>query len=69
MKRKKDTASVEDTLTKYYKATYANGDEDVFVEKDLESAKRYATGKNSRGRTMEAIKEYEDFVSATTDYQ
>lgn len=69
MKRKKNTNINKGALTKYYKATYTNGDEEVFIGKDLDSATLYATGKNSLGRTLEAIKEYEDFVSATTDYQ
>ena len=60
---------VEDTLTKYYRATYMNGDEEVFIGKDLESATLYARGENSRGRTLDSIKEYEDILSALTDYQ
>lgn len=68
MKRKKNTDTVKDTLTKYYKATYTNGDEEVFIGKDLESATLYAMEKNSYGRTLEAIKEYDDIFKALTDY-
>lgn len=69
MGRKKNTGidKVGD-LTKYYKATYANGDEEVFIGKDLESATLYAMDKNSYGRTLDSIKEYDDILSALTDY-
>lgn len=67
MRRKRNI--VEDTLTRYYKATYANGDEEVFIGKDLESATLYAMDKNSYGRTLDSIKEYDDILSALTDYQ
>lgn len=60
---------VEDTLTRYYKATYANGDSEVFIGKDLDSATLYAREENSRGRVLDSIKEYEDILSALTDYQ
>ena len=60
---------VEDTLTRYYRATYANGDEEVFIGRDLESAELYAREENSHGRTLDSIKEYEDILSALTDYQ
>lgn len=68
MKRKKNTDVVKDTLTKYYKATYTNGDEEVFIGKDLDSATLYAMDRNSNGRTLEAIKEYDDIFKALTDY-
>lgn len=68
MKKKKNTDVVKDTLTKYYKATYANGDEEVFIGKDLNSATLYAMYRNSHGRTLEAIKEYDDIFKALTDY-
>ena len=69
MRGKKNMSIVEDTLTRYYKATYANGDEEVFIGKDLDSATLYARGENSRGRALDSIKEYEDILSALTDYQ
>ena len=69
MKRKKNTnIDKEDTLTKYYKATYTNGDEEVFIGKDLDSATLYAMDKNSNGRTLDSIKEYDDIFKALTDY-
>lgn len=68
MKRKKNTDIDIDTLTKYYKATYTNGDEEVFIGKDLNSATLYAMDRNSYGRTLEAIKEYDDIFKALTDY-
>lgn len=49
MKKKKNTDVVKDTLTKYYKATYTNGDEEVFIGKDLDSATLYAMDRNSNG--------------------
>ena len=67
MKRKKYTET--DNLTKYYKATYTNGDSDVFIGTDVASAELYAKEENSRGRTLETIKEYQDVISALTDYQ
>lgn len=69
MRGKKNMSIVGDTLTKYYKATYANGDEEVFIGKDLESATLYAREENSRGRALDSIKEYDDILSALTDYQ
>ena len=69
MRGKKNMSIVEDTLTRYYKATYANGDEEVFIGKDLESATLYAREENSRGRALDSIKEYDDILSALTDYQ
>lgn len=66
MRRKRNI--VEDTLTRYYKATYANGDEEVFIGRDLESATLYAMDKNSYGRTLDSIREYDDIISALTDY-
>ena len=66
MRRKRNI--VEDALTKYYKATYANGDEEVFIGKNLESATLYAMDKNSYGRALDSIKEYDDILSALTDY-
>jgi len=69
MKRKKNTGidKVKD-ITKYYKATYTNGDEEVFIGKDLDSATLYAMDKNSNGRTLDSIKEYDDIFKALTDY-
>jgi hypothetical protein len=68
MKRKKNTNINKDTLTKYYKATYTNCDEEVFIGKDLDSATLYAMDKNSNGRTLDSIKEYDDIFKALTDY-
>ena len=69
MKRKKNAQdTVKDVLTKYYRATYTNGDTEVFVEGNLESATDYAAYENSDGRTLAAIKEYNDFPQALTDY-
>jgi len=68
MKRKKNTNIDKDALTKYYKATYTNGDEEVFIGKDLESATLYAMDRNSHGRTLDVIKEYDDIFKALTDY-
>ena len=69
MKRKKNTGidKVKD-ITKYYKATYTNGDEEVFIGKDLDSATLYAMDRNSYGRTLDVIKEYDDIFKALTDY-
>jgi len=69
MKRKKNTGidKVKD-ITKYYKATYTNGDEEVFIGKDLDSATLYAMDRNSYGRTLDSIKEYDDIFKALTDY-
>lgn len=69
MRRKKNTGidKVKD-ITKYYKATYTNGDEEVFIGKDLESATLYAMDRNSYGRTLDSIKEYDDIFKALTDY-
>lgn len=69
MGRKKNTGidKVGD-ITRYYKATYANGDEEVFIGRDLESATLYAMDKNSYGRTLDSIREYDDILSALTDY-
>ena len=69
MKRKKNTGidKVKD-ITKYYKATYTNGEEEVFIGKDLDSATLYAMDKNSYGRTLDSIKEYDDIFKALTDY-
>lgn len=69
MKRKKNTDVDKDILTKYYKATYANGDNEVFIGTDVASATLYAREENSRGRTLDSIKEYDDILSALTDYQ
>jgi len=69
MKRKKNTnIDNKDTSTKYYKATYTNGDEEVFIGKDLDSATLYAMDRNSYGRTLDSIKEYDDIFKALTDY-
>lgn len=68
MRRKKNTSIDKGILTRYYKATYTNGDEEVFIGKDLDSATLYAMDKNSYGRTMESIKEYDDIFKALTDY-
>jgi hypothetical protein len=68
MKRKKNTNINKDTLTKYYKATYTNGDEEVFIGKDLDSATLYAMDRNSHGRTLDSIKEYRELQDAMTDY-
>ena len=70
MKRKKNTGiDKAKDITKYYKATYTNGDEEVFIGKDLDSATLYAMGRNSYGRTLDAIKEYRELLDAMTDYQ
>jgi len=69
MKRKKNINIDKDTLTKYYKVTYTNGDSEVFIGTDVASAELYAKEENSRGRTLETIKEYQDVLSALTDYQ
>ena len=69
MRGKKNTDTDMDTLTRYYRATYANGDSEVFIGRDLESATLYAREENSRGRTLDSIKEYDDILSALTDYQ
>jgi hypothetical protein len=68
MKRKKNTNIDKDALTKYYKATYTNGDEEVFIGKDLDSAALYAMDKNSNGRALDSVKEYDDIFKALTDY-
>lgn len=70
MRKKKKTTDIgfKNNLTKYYKATYTNGDEEVFIGKDLESATIYATDMNSYGRTLESIKEYRELLDAMTDY-
>jgi hypothetical protein len=70
MKRKKNTGmhKVKD-ITKYYKATYTNGDEAVFIGKDMNSATLYAMDGNSYGRTLVSVKEYDDMFKALTDYQ
>ena len=67
MRRKRNI--VGDTLTKYYRATYANGDSEVFIGTDIASAELYAREENSRGRALEVIREYDDILSALTDYQ
>lgn len=68
-KKKKNTdIAFKDTVTKYYKATYTNGDEEVFIGKDLESATVYAMSMNSYGRTLDSIKEYRELLDAMTDY-
>ena len=67
MKRKKN-AQDTDALTKYYRATYTNGDTEVFIEGNQKSAADYAANENSDGRTLAAIKEYNDFPQALTDY-
>lgn len=69
MKRKKNAQdTVKDTLTKYYRATYTNGDTEVFIEGNQKSAADYAANENSDGRTLAAIKEYNDFPQALTDH-
>ena len=69
MKGKKNTGIDKvKGITKYYKATYTNGDEEVFIGKDLDSATLYAMDKNSNGRTLDSIKEYDDIFKALTDY-
>ena len=67
MKRKKN-AQDTDALTKYYRATYTNGDTEVFIEGNQKTAADYATNENSDGRTLAALKEYNDFPQALTDY-
>lgn len=67
-KKNTDISNFKDTLTKYYKATYTNGDEEVFIGKDLDSATIYAMGKNSNGRALDSIKEYRELLDAVTDY-
>ena len=68
MKRKKNTGIGKNILTKYYKATYTNGDSEVFIGSDVASAALYAMGKNSCGRILDSIKEYDDIIKALTDY-
>jgi hypothetical protein len=68
MKRKKNAPDKVKDITKYYKATYTNGDEEVFIGKDLDSATLYAMDRNSYGRTLDSIKEYDDIFKALTDY-
>ena len=65
---KKNKSDKVKDITKYYKATYTNGDEEVFIGKDLDSATLYAMDRNSYGRTLDAIKEYDDIFKALTDY-
>ena len=65
---KKKTDVDKDTLTKYYRAIYTNGDSEIFIGTDVASAEFYAKGENSHGRTVETIKEYQDSFSALTDY-
>lgn len=69
MKKKKNAQdTVKDVLTKYYRATYTNGDTEVFIEDNQRSAADYAANENSDGRTLAALKEYNDFPQALTDY-
>ena len=68
MRRKKNTGTSKDILTKYYKATYTNGDSEVFIGSDVASAVLYAMDRNSYGRILETIKEYDDIIKALTDY-
>lgn len=55
MKRKKSTDINKDTLTKYYKATYAKDKDrlmsEVFAESSMDRAQEYASGDNARGKT------------------
>ena len=67
MKENKVTPNT-DALTKYYRATYTNGDTEVFIEDNQKSAADYAANENSDGRTLAALKEYNDFPQALTDY-
>lgn len=65
MKRKKNTNIVnKDTLTKYYKATYTNGDEEVFISDTMDTAREYATGTNARGRQLIQLEEFKQFIDS-----
>lgn len=39
---------------------------EVFVDRDLESARKYASGDNARGRQLLSLTEYEDQYTALT---
>ena len=56
--------------TMYYKAVYLLDDGshtcEVFVDRSLESARKYASGDNARGRHLLSLTEYEDQYTALT---
>lgn len=70
MKRKKSTDINKDTLTKYYKATYAKDKDrlmsEVFAESSMDRAQEYASGDNARGRQLVSLTEYPDLYTALT---
>lgn len=70
MKRKKSTDINKDTLTKYYKATYAKDKDrlmsEVFAESSMDRAQEYASGDNAQGRQLLSLTEYPDLYTALT---
>lgn len=70
MKRKNSTDIDKDTLTKYYKATYAKDKDrlmsEVFAESSMDRAQEYASGDNARGRQLVSLTEYPDLYTALT---
>jgi len=70
MKRKNSTDIDKDTLTKYYKATYAKDKDrlmsEVFAESSMDRAQEYASGDNARGKQLVSLTEYPDLYTALT---
>ena len=63
MTRKK-TDKKSESRTKYYKALYSNGDEEVFISDSLASAKTYAGSQNAHGRALISVNEYPELIDA-----
>lgn len=61
MKTKK---KISDSRTKYFKACYGTGEEEVFISDSMDSAKLYAAGPNARGRQLLELHEYTELIDA-----
>ena len=64
MSRKRKPDKKVDTGTKYYKALYSTGDEEVFISDSLATAQTYAATHNAHGRTLISVKEYKELIDA-----
>ena len=61
MKTKKKVHGIN---TKYYRAIYNTGDEEVFISDSMDSAHLYAAGPNARGRQLMDLKEFSELIDA-----
>jgi hypothetical protein len=68
MKRRKKTTDAFQDRTKYYRAIYMTSDgstvQEVFVSTDISDAREFAAGKNSFGRQLMDLEEFNELIDA-----